>query len=103
MGSVLATVPGALSEHPDAVHDLGAVAASGRTVQPSEAGYPLDRLGSRDANRGSPDVLLPLVANGVPVQLVVRVEAVHRSMDPVDDLVGVDAGDRYVGVPDPDA
>src|SRR4249919_1917268 len=43
-----------------------------------------------------------MVADRVPEQLVVVGEPVHRSLDPIDDLVGMAAGDRGVGVPDPD-
>ena len=45
----------------------------------------------------------PVVADRVPVQLVVVVEGVQRAAHPVHDVVGVLAGDRAVGIADLDA
>ncbi len=45
---------------------------------------------------------LPVLADRVPVELVVVAEAVHRRLHRVHDRVGMRAGDGLVGVPDLD-
>ncbi len=67
-----------------------------------EAEGPIDGGGGQDPHGGSIDRSGPFRTDRVPVQLVVRGEAVQCSLDAVDDLVGVDARDRDVGVADPD-
>ncbi len=110
IGAVLSTVPGGSADHDrhrlergqvrlreDRVAllgDLGVVARGRRPERALEAGDPRDVGGPAHPNVHLPDRLLPLVADRVPEQLVVVGEPVHRALDPVDDLVGVAAGDR---------
>ena len=118
IGAVLATVPAGSATTTDIAWNAGSFNCSKtaspflvislrlhETVEPNGPWKHATRAmsaGPGDPHVHPADVLLPLVADRVPEQLVVVGEPVHRAPHTVDDLVGMAAGDRRVGVADPD-
>ena len=84
------------------LEDPRLVARRGRTDRPCVAGDIGDRGRRADGRGRLLDGHLPVLADRVPVELVVVAEAVHGGLDRVHDRVGVQPGDRLVGIADLD-